>query len=72
MEILDEKYLKGFNSGYLLSKHDPELLDKLLKSPNDNEYIKGMNMGKKQHDREKLLEQLKQSQKRSKDREREK
>lgn len=70
---MDEKeYIKGFNSGYLLSKHDPELLEKILKTPNDSGYLKGMETGKKQHDREKLLEQLKQSQKRSKGREREK
>lgn len=57
-------YIKGFNSGYLLSKHEPELLTKLLKGDNAHEYIKGKHAEKKQHDREKLLEQVKTATKR--------
>lgn len=59
MEKNQQDYIKGFNSGYLLSKHEPDLLAKLLKGDNANEYIQGMQAGKKQHDREKLLEQIK-------------
>lgn len=59
----EKQYTKGFNSGYLLSKHEPELFDQLLNSLNkDSEYIQGMKQGKHQHDREKLLEQIKQHQ----------
>jgi hypothetical protein len=68
MEEQDELYAKGYNAGYLLSKHDPELLKGILKSANkESTYFKAMIMGQKEHNREKLLEQLKQSQK-SKDR----
>jgi hypothetical protein len=71
MEDQDKQYIKGFNVGYLLSKHDPQLLEQLLKSPNKgNEYFQGVSHGQQQHDREKLLAQLKQSQK-AKDRDRE-
>jgi len=63
MEENEKYFTKGFNAGYLLSQHEPELLKQLLKSPNtDNEYIRGLTLGRKQYDREKLLAQLKQSQ----------
>jgi hypothetical protein len=58
MEKNEQEYIKGFNSGFLLSKHEPELLTKLLKGDNAHEYIRGLHAGKKQHDREKLLEQI--------------
>lgn len=64
MEEATSQFIRGFNSGYLLSKHDPDLLNSLLKSQNnDSEYIQAMILGKKEHDRELLLAQLKQSQK---------
>lgn len=64
MEEQDELYAKGYNAGYLLSKHDPDLLKGILKSANkENRYFQAMMMGQKEHNREKLLEQLKQSQK---------
>jgi hypothetical protein len=63
MEENNELYAKGYNAGYLLSKHDPELLKSILKSANkENEYFQAMIMGQKEHNREQLLEQLKQSQ----------
>lgn len=62
MEDQDKQFAKGFNAGYLLSQHEPELLQQLLKSPNkDGSYIQGLQMGKKQHDRELLLSQVKTS-----------
>jgi hypothetical protein len=64
MEEQDELYARGYNAGYLLSKHDPELLNGILKSANkDTTYFQALIMGQKEHNREKLLEQLKQSQK---------
>jgi hypothetical protein len=72
MEDQEKHFAKGFNAGYLLSKHEPDLLKQLLKSTNkENEYFQGLELGKKQHDREKLLQQIKHSNKtRNKDRER--
>ncbi|MBS1509391.1 MAG: hypothetical protein JST86_01005 [Bacteroidetes bacterium] len=61
MEDQDKQYIKGFNAGYLLSQHEPELLKQLLKTKEANEYFKGLKSGKKQHDRELLLAQLKTS-----------
>lgn len=67
MEDQEKQYTKGFNAGYLLSKHEPELLKQILASANtSNAYCEGLTLGQKQHDREKLLEQLKQSQKSNK------
>jgi hypothetical protein len=63
MEEQDKAYTKGFNAGYLLSQHEPELLKQLLKTENTSSmYFQGLTLGQKQHDREKLLAQLKQSQ----------
>lgn len=56
----EQKFINGFNNGYLLAKHDPELIKKLLLSKNDNnEYYKGIAEGKKQYDIEKVRERLK-------------
>jgi hypothetical protein len=70
----EKNYAKGFNAGYLLEKHEPELMKQIMASPNDrtNEYYSGLQDGKKQHDKEKILAQMKQAQEKGKDREREK
>lgn len=58
----EKQYAKGFNDGYQLSKHEPDLLNKLMKSATaTNDYIQGLQQGKKQHEREKLLEQMQKS-----------
>ena len=61
MEDQEKHFAKGFNAGYLLSQHEPDLLNQLLKSTNkENEYFQGLELGKKQQDRKKLLGQIKQ------------
>lgn len=71
MDDEEQQFIKGFNAGYQLSKHEPELLERILKSPTEDvEYLHAMRLGKKQHDREKLLEQLKKKQSKDQDRER--
>lgn len=41
MEEQDELYAKGYNAGFLLSKHDPELLKGIFKSANkESTYFK--------------------------------
>jgi hypothetical protein len=62
MEEVNQDYLKGFNVGYLLSEHDPKLLSQILKTKSSKEYFNGLESGKKQHDREKLLNQVHKSQ----------
>ncbi|WP_375443734.1 hypothetical protein [uncultured Fibrella sp.] len=56
------EFSKGFNHGYQLSKHEPELLNKLLQvqagnTPND--YTRAMQQGKEQHQRETLMAEMK-------------
>jgi len=46
-------YLKGFNNGYLLAKHEPNLAAQLVTNPNDhNPYFKGLVSGKQEYDKE--------------------
>jgi predicted RNA polymerase sigma factor len=64
----EKEFIKGFNVGYQLSKHDPALLAKLSKTtPDNSEYIRALQLGAKQHDREVLLDQLKQSKSKNRD-----
>ena len=66
------QYQKGFNVGYQIAKVDPDLFKQLEKSlDRDDDYIHGLKMGKKQLDREMLLEQVKQARQQSKDRDNE-
>ena len=46
MDIVDEKYLKGFNHAYLLAKNNPELLKQILNTDGLNNYIQGLKDGK--------------------------
>ena len=60
METVDKDYLKGFNQGYLLAKHEPTLLKTLLKGKlPENEYFKGINAGKDEYNIEKMKSRLK-------------
>jgi len=50
---VDPQYLKGFNNGYLLAKHEPQLAAQLTAQPNDhNEYFKGLVGGKAEYEKE--------------------
>lgn len=50
---VDPHYLKGFNNGYLLAKHEPELAGQLTANPNDhNPYFKGLVGGKQEYEKE--------------------
>lgn len=54
----EKKIAKAFNEGYIMSKHEPELLSKIFKSNNQSsEYMLAMKAGKKQHDQEKLIQE---------------
>lgn len=55
-----KQFIDGFNAGYQLSKHDPQLLNNVLASTNDhNEFIKALAFGRKQEQKEKLIEEQK-------------
>jgi len=65
---VSEEYLKGFNDGYQLRKHEPELLDKLLKGQKStNERLKAMEAGSRQAQKEQIIEQMKGKQEKAKD-----
>ncbi|MBE2288968.1 MAG: hypothetical protein IAE95_05395 [Chitinophagaceae bacterium] len=50
---VDPQFLRGFNNGYLLAKHEPELAVQLTTRPNDhNEYFKGLVGGKAEYEKE--------------------
>lgn len=52
-EKIDQKYIKGFNSGYALAKHEPKLAAQITARPNDHsEYFKGLVAGKGQYNKE--------------------
>jgi hypothetical protein len=56
----EKRIISAFNIGYTMQKHEPELLDKILKSENSqSEYIKTLAAGKQQAQRDKILEQQK-------------
>lgn len=56
----DKQYIKGFNHGYILAEHDPELAKQIVKHPNvKSEYFKGIVSGKQEYDIEKIRTKLK-------------
>jgi hypothetical protein len=56
MEYNEQKFIAGFNSGYLLAKYEPELLTSLLRNISPmNSYISGMSFGQKEYEMEKDL-----------------
>ena len=60
MEVQEKQFIKGFNDGYLVAEHEPELASQLSKHLNDhNEYFKGVVSGTKEFQMEKVREQLK-------------
>jgi len=53
MEINDKQFIKGFNSGYILAKFEPQMLNLLLKSLKPvSSYISGMRFGQKEYELE--------------------
>lgn len=55
-EQISPTYIKGFNDGYILSKHESVLLSGILKVENPtNEFIKAVKAGHKQFEMEKSL-----------------
>ncbi len=70
MDSGEQTFIKGFNAGYLMRKHDPALIERLLAdSAAKNEYFKAMELGKRAYEREKVLDILKASKGREKNKE---
>jgi hypothetical protein len=60
----EQQYIRGFNHGYLLTKHLPDLVHRLFKSIEDtaSDYLAGFFSGKEEYELENSrlqLEQLK-------------
>jgi hypothetical protein len=50
----EQKFIKGFNSGYLLYEHSPGIIKKLLTTVEPgNDYLNGMQSGAKEYEQEK-------------------
>lgn len=45
----EEKYIKGFNEGYILAKHAPELSEKLTEIKGENPRLEGLLDGIEQY-----------------------
>ncbi|MBV6474142.1 MAG: hypothetical protein JPMHGGIA_02446 [Saprospiraceae bacterium] len=51
MELNEEQFIAGFNSGYLLAQYEQEVLTSLLTQISPvNSYISGMTYGKKEYE----------------------
>lgn len=56
---VDPNYQKGFNGGYILAEHEPELLSKLTQSDNsNNQLFKGIKAGGKEYFKEKFRDEM--------------
>jgi len=56
----EQQYIRGFNHGYLLTKHLPELVAKLVKhiQSTANDYLAGFFSGKEEYELEYSRDQL--------------
>ena len=53
MEINEKQFIAGFNSGYILAEHEPNMLSILLKNVQPvNSYISGMTNGQKMYEQD--------------------
>lgn len=56
----EQKFIKGFNSGYLLAEHTPDIINKLSATVEPaNDYLNGIQSGAKQFQKEKSIDQSK-------------
>lgn len=69
----NEKYIKGFNDGYLLKQHRPQLIENLVNISSSSDYIQGLKDGERTYSQKKIksrsqdLKNLKVHKKRNKD-----
>ena len=49
-----EKYIKGFNDGFILKKHKSELLENILNTTSSNDYIQGLKDGEREFKKQKV------------------
>ena len=50
----EKKFIKGFNQGYTLAEHEPDILSKIVQNINStNDYVQGIVSGKEEFELEK-------------------
>jgi propanediol dehydratase small subunit len=55
MENQEQQFIKGFNHGYVLAEHEPDLVKSIIANKNEhNIYFKGIVSGKQEYDMEKI------------------
>jgi len=53
MDINEKLFTKGFNDGYLMARHEPELVAQLSLTPNNHDpYYNGLVYGKGEYEKE--------------------
>ncbi len=58
--IVDPQFQKGFNHGYILAEHEPELAKEITASNNSHDiYFSGLVSGKEEFDMEKIRDRSK-------------
>lgn len=55
---VDPAYIKGFNEGYLISQHMPELSDQLAKAYGQDSRGQGFQQGKEQYQNEQFEQRM--------------
>jgi hypothetical protein len=60
MDMISEKYIKGFNQAFLLKEHNPDLIDGLLTTTSNNDYIQGLKDGAQTFELQKTTSRTKQ------------
>ncbi len=61
---MEQQYINGFNSGYILARHEPQLLNQVAKNLHPlNDYLDGLLSGREEFEMEKSRSQLDELQK---------
>lgn len=55
---IDPDYLKGFNEGYLIAQHMPELAEQLSKAQGEGTRLAGLKAGRDQYTTERMKDRL--------------
>lgn len=59
MVVNEKQFINGFNSGYLLAKHEPKMLNMLLQDITSTiSYINGIKLGQIEYEKQNIKERL--------------
>ncbi len=56
-------YIKGFNNAYFLAEYNPTLIEMLIRTETDNDFLQGLRDGKKTYELEQQKSRIKELQK---------